>query len=422
MALQGTIKDFGVGDIFQLIGMQRKSGVLTLESNEDTVTVSFIDGQVAGADTRLRNLEDLLGSVLVRTGRITQDQLQQALTIQKKTLQRLGYILVHERFISEEELSEALRIQVTQIVYRLFRWRSGRYHFQPKEDVEYDREHFVPIGSESILMEGARMIDEWPIIERRIKSDKMIFKKTEAGLAADKPVESIVEEGVDFDFGFDGGGPRGDQQPGEGEIKLSADEREILRMVDGRSTVAEIVDLSAIGEFDTYRVLYELLTRNLIVEIKALPVVGPGKSREAPERLVGGLLPLVLGAFSLLSVATLSANPLAPWRLGEQAQVTDRLRSYASRVRLEHIERAIRVFYLDTGSVPDQLELLADHGYLTAEDLVDPWGRDYGYQLGGGSFRLLGRDPEGNASEDLTISRRFSASQRLVMDGAPRQP
>jgi hypothetical protein len=422
MALQGTIRDFGVGEIFQLIGMQRKTGVLTLESNEDTVTVSFVDGQVAGADTKLRNLEDLLGAVLVRTSRISQDQLQQALRIQKKTLQRLGYILVASDFISDEELSEALRIQVTQIVYRLFRWRAGSYHFQPQEDVEYDKEHFDPVSAETILMEGARMIDEWPIIERKIKSDKMVFKKTEAGRTADVPVESIVDK--DVDFGFDGREAGSDSQSEEAEIRVSTDEREILRMVDGRTNVGELVDRSTLGEFDTYRVLYELLTRNLIVEVKALPVMGPAKRPERTTRFVGVLLPLVLGLFSILSLLTLGANPLTPWHLGSGAddRATDRLRAYASRVRLERIEHAIRVFYLDTGTVPDRLELLAGSGYLVEDDLVDPWGRPYGYRFDGGSFRLAGSDSEGDPDDQLTIVRRLSASQRLLLDGAPREP
>ncbi|NIM63841.1 MAG: response regulator, partial [Acidobacteria bacterium] len=48
------------------------------------------EGQVVGADTRSASVEDLLGAVLVRTGRITSEQLRQALALQKKTLQRLG--------------------------------------------------------------------------------------------------------------------------------------------------------------------------------------------------------------------------------------------------------------------------------------------------------------------------------------------
>ena len=107
MALEGTIRDFGLADILQLIGIQRKTGVLTLDGGDDTVTVKFLDGAVVGADTRQRNLEDLLGSVLVRTGRITEAQLQEALRIQRSTLQRLGYILVKQKFISEVDLQKA---------------------------------------------------------------------------------------------------------------------------------------------------------------------------------------------------------------------------------------------------------------------------------------------------------------------------
>ena len=81
MALVGTIKDFGLADILQLIGLQRKTGLLTLEHDTDMVTVKFLEGAVVGADTSTRNLEDLLGSVLVRTGRITQAQLRESLQI-----------------------------------------------------------------------------------------------------------------------------------------------------------------------------------------------------------------------------------------------------------------------------------------------------------------------------------------------------
>ena len=40
MALEGTIKDFGLPDIFQLIGLQRKTGTLTLQSDKEEVTVT----------------------------------------------------------------------------------------------------------------------------------------------------------------------------------------------------------------------------------------------------------------------------------------------------------------------------------------------------------------------------------------------
>jgi len=133
VALQGTLRDFNLADIFQLIGLQKKTGVLTLKSGQEVVTVSFLDGNVVAADSLHRRLEDRLGTVLVKTKQIASAQLHEALKIQKQTLKRLGDVLVEQKYISQEALREALRIQVTQMIYRLFRWRDGEYHFSQEE-------------------------------------------------------------------------------------------------------------------------------------------------------------------------------------------------------------------------------------------------------------------------------------------------
>src|SRR5436190_16806722 len=103
--------------------------------------------------------------------------LNRALDIQKETLQRLGFILTHYGIISQDSLRDAIQLQILQIVYRLFRWKDGDYQFSQETTIEYDRDNVVPITAESILMEGARMIDEWPIIEKRIRSYDMMFRK-----------------------------------------------------------------------------------------------------------------------------------------------------------------------------------------------------------------------------------------------------
>src|SRR5678810_464717 len=98
MALQGTLKDFSLADIFQLIGLQKKTGVLTLRGGAEVVTVSFLEGDVVTADSVPKRLEDRLGSVLVRSRQIEQAQLQEALKVQKQTLKRLGAVLVEQKF------------------------------------------------------------------------------------------------------------------------------------------------------------------------------------------------------------------------------------------------------------------------------------------------------------------------------------
>ena len=44
MALAGTLKDFSLADIFQLIALQKKTGYLTLRNPADVVTVTFMEG------------------------------------------------------------------------------------------------------------------------------------------------------------------------------------------------------------------------------------------------------------------------------------------------------------------------------------------------------------------------------------------
>jgi hypothetical protein len=377
------------------------------------VTVRFFEGNVVGADTRIQNLEDLLGSVLVRTGRITAGSLQQALRAQKETLQRLGYLLVKTGAISDVELRESLRIQVCQIVYRLFRWRDGRYHFAPSERMEHDPELFAPISAETILMEGARMIDEWPIIERRLRSSALVFRKTHAAAILEVREESLVTADVDFGFGGDG---RGGRERAEAEIRLSAEEQDVLRMVDGRAKVQEIVDRSAAGEFDTYRVLYELLNRQLIEEIKS-PAAGVVADASRLATFLEKGIPALLLALAVASIATLPRNPLTPWRLAQRAGETDLLRTYASRSRLERIDHALQLFYLDLAALPESLDRLAGAGYLRAEDLRDPWGRPYVFEPAATGYRLRGVDPAGKETEDLTLHHAFSASERMVLVG-----
>src|SRR5262249_43963536 len=68
MALHGTLEDFSLADIFQLVGIQRKTGILTLKNSHETITIFFHNGMIIGADTSPKKLEDRLGKVLVKTG------------------------------------------------------------------------------------------------------------------------------------------------------------------------------------------------------------------------------------------------------------------------------------------------------------------------------------------------------------------
>ena len=101
-----------------------------------------------------------------------------------------------------------------------------------------------------------------------------------------------------------------------------------------------------------------------------------------------------------------------------KGDATDRLRTFASRARLEKVEQAVRAFYLDFGAVPEELESLVQSRYLKPSDLLDPWSRPYRYRLAPEGYRIDGLDGEGSESDEIAVQHRFSPSERMVLEGA----
>jgi hypothetical protein len=413
MALRGTLKDFGLADIFQLIGIQRKTGVLILTHGEHRVLVSFLAGNVVSADSSERALEDRLGAVLVKSGKITSRQLSEALKVQKQTLQRLGTILVEQGAIGSTDLQEALRVQVTQIIHHLFRWRDGAYDFSQEETIDYDREHFAPIPAESILMEGARMIDEWPILERRIRSFDLVLRRKSTGHPPSADPVSVYETDIDFELTQGQDGAADAAAP-----RLDEAENLVYGLVDGRSTIQDIIDRSHLGDFETSRILYELLTRDLIEEGLAGDArpEAPAARTTASWLLRGALL--LMPAVAAVSLLTALRSPFSPLGHGSRDPFgIDRIRTHLSQAKVGRIDQAVHIYLLQKQLVPGSIEDLVGEGFLRADDLQDPWGRPYRFETDAGGYTITGYDAAGLPDKTVSLQSEFAAAQRLALEG-----
>jgi hypothetical protein len=388
MGLEGTLRVFSLNDIFQVLGLQRKSGVLTVEGDEDTVTISFLGGQVISAESAARGLENRLGSLLVRAGRLSEEQLSRLLEKQKETQQRLGFLLIRERLVTPEDLREALRLQIFRIVFSSFRWTDGRFRFSQEGPIDYDADHMSPVPTESILMEAAQMMDEWPRLEKKIRAADMVFRKP-AG------VENL-------DLVTSGEGLR------EGKLVVSKPEAEAWRWVDGERSVAEIMERAFLSDFEVYKGLADLLDRNLIEEA---PPEAPAPVAVAAPSPSGGRVALLW--VMALAVAALAVYfvPRNPWNVllrspTETRQLADFLKA-VSLDRLVRIERSIRVYYDSSGRYPRSLEDLVLAGLLDPSEARDPYGRPYRYILRSedGKFGLYGRNARGDIDLDLSLER-----------------
>ncbi len=390
MALQGNLRDFGISDVFQLIQQQQKAGVLTLKSPDSEVRVYFLGGKIVGVDALGPKREkDPLGTLLLRAGLVRKDQLDAALAAQQKNLRKLGDLLIADRAISKESLKSFLDLQMREALNRLFRWRSGAFEFVP-QPVEFDEEMTTPLNPEHVLMDGFRMVDEWPGVLKAIHSLDAIpvvprgmadqVSRKERGSGAPEGDEEEEDDGLDAAFSaFDEGVGAGSAAI---KIKLSSSETVVFDLIDGKRTVQEICHRSLLGEFNTCHALASLLEKK---------VAGiSGRARGEGLRLGEWMRPrrelteVVVGVSLTLAVLLLAATSRVVFKLGERGPETSRslvpsragtLFDAVDQHRVRHARRASEIFFLRTGRWPKGLEELLEADLVAEDDLETMDGR-----------------------------------------------
>jgi hypothetical protein len=378
VALSGTLKDFGISDILQLIGQQQKTGRLRLQNGDEEVEVLFSSGSVIFASEKRRDKTNLLGSLLIRAEMLTAEQLEEALRQQQRTLKRLGDILIHLGLLSEMQMSQLARLQATETLYRLFNWKSGTYEFV-QEDVDVGKPAFEPLRAESILLEGFRRMDEWPALRKKIPSKEATFERIKAMDLGDEDPGTTDVGLLPLDASGDA------NNPGE-RHKL------IFRLAQPGRKVEKIADLSRLGEFEAYKDLEQLMAWGYLKlippEKRALrmpKLTGPGQGRlRAIAMQIGITAACLLGALALarMLLPSYAGEGPHPARIGSTARVL-------SHGQLLRLESALEVYKLETGEYPDQLARLVEGRIVTDHDLRWPFRSSYHYRRTSQGFVLL---------------------------------
>lgn len=411
MAFEGTLETFSIADILQLIGLQRKTGILTLKSKNEVVTVSFYNGMIISADSVPKKLEDKLGKVLVKTGIITAEQLEEVLSIQKKTLQKLGYILIKQGYLTQEQLKEALQVQISQMIYRLFRWTSGEYSFDPHAKVEYDPENMVPLSAESILMEGIQMIDEWPLIQKKIPSFNIVYRKVE-NINVQTKEAAAKQEQSEFDLLIEDSIK---DYVSEEKIQLSKEEQLVYNLVDGQKTVQQIIESCPLTEFHTCKALFELHTRNIIEPIKEV-VPAAEEESVAVQREKSSNMPLMIAfiIMVIISIGSIAVNINTPFGffLENPYYIKSPQNFWDSYQKLIKNSEAIMIYYNKYNKLPLSLNDVVNAGIIAKEDIKDPWNREYKLEVGDDYYTLIGYDKNGKVLKELILTQFLPSLQR----------
>jgi hypothetical protein len=386
MGLEGTLSTFSVADVIQMLGLQRKTGVLTVESPKDTITVSFLGGGIVAADSTAHSLEGRVGSLLVEGGRIAPEQFEAAVKVQKETGERLVVVLLRQRLVSPEQLGEALRLQISRIILAALPWTEGRFRFNLEGVIDHDAAVLSPISTRELLTQALERREEWPRLEEKVASPDVVYRRAPG------------VENLRLVFSPD--------QAGAGVLLVSRRESETWTWVDGKRPVREILERAFLSDLDVYRGLGDLLDRNLIAQEEI-----DHDSRREPPPKTARTSGRAIGLWAVLLVLAASAVRQLPRGLvlrpaRVSLEESDLLKA-VSLNRLTSLERAVRVYYDSSGQYPRSLEDLLRSGVLIPEGATDPYGRPYRYILRPqeGKFSLYGRNARGDIDLDLTFER-----------------
>lgn len=367
MALQGTLKDFSITEIIQLIGQQLKTGVLKIRRGKDLVEIHFVDGMIVHIYSNYRGKKDLIGEILVKAQLITEEQLERVLKIQKDTLKYLGEILVELQLLTKDDVLKVISTQIYETIYELFWWEDGNFNFDLKLVESYKKIPFA-LSTEQVLLNILRMVDEWSEIEKKIFSPHLIFKRP-LGLE-EKSVGGLSQSYL--------------------KEKLTSEQELIYNIVDGTRTVQEIIDRSLLGKFNTSEILVELSEMMLI---EMVGVRTPSLIRKVSMVNFREALAFVYyGAFLVfifLLLIYFKPNFLHHFWDSRIERVDIEIPMHlVHKTQLDRIKNALEIYYLEKGQYPSRLEDLISTKLLQKSDLFYRKGVSYQYELKDGKYFL----------------------------------
>src|SRR5581483_5296007 len=171
--------------------------------------------------------EDRLGSILYRYGMVSEEALASALKLSGGT--RLGHTLVERGQLTPHDLYTYVRKQVEEIFFSVLTLRYGAFYFYRTGDDDGPASQ-LQVSTKTLLFEGVRRIDELSYFHEKLPTPELVLIRREP-----QPQERL--------------GPR---------------EQRVLGLVDGLRDLGTIARQSHLGEFETTKILYQLLQSGFV--------------------------------------------------------------------------------------------------------------------------------------------------------------
>jgi hypothetical protein len=204
MGLSGNLQTMLPGDLLQWLSLGQKTGTLVITNKRVEKKIFFRRGRVISSASN--DPREYLGQFLMSHGYLTEPELKKAMEVQQQSRILLGKILVMIDVITEPDLQRLMRLKAEEEIYDIFLWNDGDFFFI---DDELPQMEMIPLQVDvtGIIMEGTRRVDEWTRIRETVPNETVI----------PVPLKDIDD------------------------TELEEVEEPIVRAIDGKRTIAELV-------------------------------------------------------------------------------------------------------------------------------------------------------------------------------------
>lgn len=204
MSIKGELSQIKLADILQMVALNGQEGTLIVSDKDSKKWLYFSKEGVSLLSSGKRQPLSL-GQRLLSAGKVNRTQLDEAVLEYRKTGKKLGQILVDQGLVCKEEVEEAVRAQIADEIFDLLEWEGAEFEFVPGPPLEKSAAT-QPVGRHlsfdvnTILLEAAKRADEWDLVKKKINSLNevlvpCVLYKTQLDLSAELAAAFALVDG-----------------------------------------------------------------------------------------------------------------------------------------------------------------------------------------------------------------------------------
>ena len=217
LLLAGDLSGFPIADFMGFAHQSRLTGVLHVVCAKAERSIVFKDGEVRASRSTV--MGERIGEVALKLGIVTEPQLEKAMAVTRP----LGQALVELGFLNSGDLWRCFNEQITAVFHAVLLLPAGIFWLLDEDQSDLNTAPQA-VSTQALLMDGIRRIDELSLFKARIPGPGAYLRR---------------------------------RQPAR-PVTLQPVEQQLLDLVDGQRTVAQVAGAAYLGEFDATKVLYHL--------------------------------------------------------------------------------------------------------------------------------------------------------------------